>query len=120
MIETAGIDTWVPFEVHEDGTVTRAPGLYGPESVEGRDDNDYSDLVPWVPVSGFSGQHGYRGPVMHDSEYLGGGMLEYMLETPGVYVCAPVWWDSDDRDPYTGELEPYYEGWMLLRYEGGK
>src|SRR5690606_30399812 len=44
----------------------------------------------WEPVSGYSSQHGYRGPIMHTSETLGGGMAQEVIDTPGVYVLVPV------------------------------
>lgn len=98
------LDHWSPWRVHPDGTATQARVLHYPETVQGQEDDDYSELAPWRPVTGYSNQHRYSGPVMHNSEQLGGGMLTDTLETTGTYVCAPVQWED-------GELE----GWMLLR-----
>lgn len=76
----------------------------------------------WEPVTGYSGQHGYSGPVMHTSEFLGCRMAEDVLEDAGgiycltVVECLPEWGATDEeRDEVRGS-EP--AGWMLLRYIG--
>lgn len=79
--------------VHDDGSVTDAEGVYAPELYG---DELMSDQ--WSLLDGFSGQHGYSGPLMHQSEYIGGGMERYILENPGTYV-ALVSVDPDGDDP---------------------
>lgn len=37
------------------------------------------DAPGWLPVDGYSGQHGYDGPIMHPSELLGGGIARDLL-----------------------------------------
>jgi hypothetical protein len=69
------------------------------------------DGTGWAPVSGFSGQYGYRGPVMHASEQLGGGMADWVIENPGTYVVVAVECLSEEGGDE--DLEP--AGWMLLR-----
>jgi len=96
-----------PFRVTEDGTIADdVTGIYAPdvldETVEG----------PWEPVTGYSGQDRYSGPVMHNSEYLGGGMLRDMLAEPGIYVQVLCYWSEEDDS----EEGPEIEGWMLLKY----
>ena len=97
-----------PFEVTPSGEViTRVGGVYAPEVwyVEGEREPDVMGSG-WEFVDGYSGQHGYSGPVMHVSEFLGGRMAEDVLDTPGVYVVCAVE-DLDDPDNPAG--------WVLLR-----
>lgn len=134
---THKVDFDSPFRVNEDGTISRGIGIYAPEQIMGDeiDDKDRKKLVydfpgypQWELISGFSGQDSYAGPVMHNSEYLGGGMAEYVLENPGVYCLLAVSWDpEEDQDaPLCGECErhhcasescpeDYIEGWVLAR-----
>jgi hypothetical protein len=50
-------------------------------------------------LDGFSGQYGYSGPIMHPSEFIGGGMERHIRETPGLYVAVVVTdLDVDDGD----------------------
>lgn len=44
----------------------------------------------WSVMNGYSGQSGYAGPDMHQSEYIGGGMARDILATPGLYVALEV------------------------------
>jgi hypothetical protein len=104
-----------PFRVNDwghdgfpDGSVTDdLPGVYAPSVYwyEG-DSQEYIDGSGWEPVNGYSGQDRYSGPVMHASEFLGGGMAKEVLSTPGIYVVTTVE-DPDDPDNPAG--------WMLLR-----
>jgi hypothetical protein len=105
-----------PFRVMPDGSVDNSlPNVYAPsvygygdadgqvterETIDGRED--------WEFVDGFSGQYGYSGPVMHPSEFLGGGMARYVLETPGIYCVVGVY-DMNDDD---GDTALY--GWALV------
>lgn len=106
-----------PFLVHDDGKhISREDSVYGPELLIGNDiQEDKKKLtVPfpgypqWELVSGFSGQDSYPGPVMHDSEFLGGGMARWVMENPGIYVMTSVMWD-DESDPGL----PMIQGWAL-------
>lgn len=85
-------------EVHEDGTITDRNDIYAPELYDG-------ELVDesWSLLNGFSGQDRYAGPIMHQSEFIGGGMERYIRETPGIYV-ALVDYSLDDSEP---------EGWAV-------
>jgi len=62
----------------------------------------------WRAVSGYSGQHGYSGPIMHVSEFLGGGMAEAIVQDGGTYVVVEVR-DEDGTYPEGDAI-----GWMLL------
>lgn len=86
--------------VHEDGTVMEEPNTYAPELHDGELEGN-----GWTLLDGYSGQYGYSGPIMHDSEYIGGGMADDILSTPGVYV-ALVDYPLDDSEP---------EGWAVAR-----
>ena len=95
-----------PFRVTGEGTIADdVRGIYAPDVL------DESFEGPWEPVTGYSGQDRYSGPVMHNSEYLGGAMLRDMLEQPGIYVQVPCYWTEEDET----DEGPTIEGWMLLR-----
>ena len=78
--------------VAEDGTITepRDIHVYADLNVakDGTDEFDLSD--GWELLKGFTGQYGYNGPVMHSSEYVGGGLERHIKETPGYYVSLVV------------------------------
>jgi hypothetical protein len=95
--------------VHADGTVSDGPdGLY----FELYDD-ELSAPDGWELMNGYSGQYGYSGPVMHNSEFIGGGMARDILAAPGLYVALVSYYspepDDDDGEPM---LE---EGWAIAR-----
>jgi hypothetical protein len=87
--------------------------IYAPEVFlwEGGDISVSGDSR-WSPVTGFSSQYGYTGPVMHASEHIGGGMAQHIVNTPGIYAAVVV--DVFDAD-YEQADEP--AGWMLLHME---
>lgn len=68
--------------VHADGTVTDA-AEYAPELYDGRLSGDSR----WSLMTGYTGQYGYRGPIMHPSEFICGSMADDILSTPGLYVA---------------------------------
>lgn len=92
-------------EVLEDGTV-RDAGIYGPESVHVCVDDEGYVMMPetfvglegWRLLTGFTGQYGYAGPIMHPSEYIGGGLERHILENPGYHVAVVVYDDSPDSE----------------------
>lgn len=95
--------------------VPYAPELYHDET------NDY-DVGPWSLMTGYTGQYGYRGPIMHASEFIGGGMARDIRATPGLYVAVVCNVDScedcvtEDGDEIPdpecrGEHEP--AGWAV-------
>ena len=83
-------------QVHPDGTITDSPLSAG--SVDAYfdlnvtpDGTDEFTMSPgWTLLSGFTGQYSYNGPVMHPSEFIGGGLERHILETPGLYVALEV------------------------------
>ncbi len=89
-------------EITDDGKIViDGPfGLYAPECYVYTDANDQIQIDmddSWSLVNGFSGQYCYSGPIMHPSEFIGGGMERHILENPGYYVSVIVT-DLDDPD----------------------
>lgn len=97
-----------PIVIGEDGTVTDGPtSLYAPDLFDGELDSD-----KWEMMNGYSGQDSYAGPVMHDSEFIGGGMARDILGTPGTYVAVVGCWSPDEDDE---DDEYAIEGWAVAR-----
>lgn len=98
-----------PVRVNPDGTLTETDDR-APESFASDGSDDETDIIEpakragWDVLTGYSGQHTYNGPVMHASEYIGGGLARDILAEPGVYAVATV-------DDYDGESF----GWLVLR-----
>jgi hypothetical protein len=109
--------------VHADGTVTDGPSnLYAPSLYDEELDSD-----DWELLTGYTGQYSYNGPIMHNSEFIGGGLERDILAEPGIYVSLVAHWTfnhdcpfPDDCDgiegkrPFTIEIE----GWAIARYVG--
>lgn len=64
----------------------------------------------WSLMDGYSGQDRYSGPVMHESEFIGGGMEQDIISTPGLYVAVVVM----DLDNATEDETPD-AGWAVAR-----
>jgi hypothetical protein len=84
-------------QVHPDGTITDAQSVDAPDLYDG-ELHYRPDRPPWTLMKGYSGQHGYAGPLMHQSEYIGGGLARDILAQPGYYV-AVINRNSDDEEP---------------------
>jgi len=78
--------------VAEDGTITepRDIHIYAELDVMPNGEDDFSISEGWELLKGFTGQYGYNGPVMHPSEFIGGGLERHIRETPGYYVTLVV------------------------------
>jgi hypothetical protein len=94
-----------PITVHADGTVSDGPaGIYAPEALHDGpadvllDGEPWRESSEWELLTGYTGQHGYRGAVLHASEYIGGGLARDILATPGVYVAVAVESEPTDDD----------------------
>jgi hypothetical protein len=91
-------------EVKPDGSVVDGPrGLYAPDLYDG-------ELPPesgWTLLDGYSGQDHYRGPIMHNSEFIGGRMERDILSQPGYYVALVCHWLD------TPEGDDDIEGWAV-------
>jgi hypothetical protein len=97
--------------VGPDGTITgKVPGVHAPELLMSTDDDgqildeherDYIGQAKrqgWELLSGWTGQSGYSGVVMHASEYVGGRLEDHIRETPGLYAVISVETDDDSED----------------------
>lgn len=95
-----------PFAVNSDGTATVINSDFAP-TVWSDDDSDIViDSSDWSALTGYTGQHGYNGAVMHSSEYFGGKLYEDVMTTPGTYAIVEVR-DIEDEDDLVG--------WCVLR-----
>jgi hypothetical protein len=92
-----------------DGTVSELADVYLPEILYATDD-DVTGQLPdgWDLLTGYTGQSGYRGPVMHSSEFIGGGLARDILARPGDYVAVVV-----DADVTDDDSEPVNVGWAV-------
>ena len=112
---------------HGDGTVSDVNpyvSLWGPDVyVCEQEDGTWTEDVegdPWTLLTGFSGQYGYDGPMMHASEYIGGGLARHILETPGFYTAVvgihvPLddgYWFNED-----GGLDDELDSWAVAYTE---
>lgn len=112
--------------VHEDGSITH-PDVYAPEvymdatwdehgdaHTSDQDDRDmitYLKTQGWDVLTGWTGQYSYNGPVMHESEFIGGRLEEHIRETPGMYVRLAV-----EITPPGEDSESEYIGWIVARH----
>lgn len=114
------------FQITEGGVLDGPAGIYAPESVENDSEHDILvDGVPkrgltstgWQALEGYTGQYGYDGAVMHDSEFIGGHLANDMIEMSATYEAegTPLLWTkvlaSYEEE---GEDEIQYEGWVIL------
>lgn len=85
--------------VMPDGTVRDADsGCYAPELYcDDQGNNELSD-DRWQLMSGYTGQYGYDGPIMHASEFIGGQLERDILATPGLYVAIVCYSDNEDGE----------------------
>lgn len=102
VIDAGVTGVWAP-EIHvgtdEDGQITDADERQMIEDAEAQG---------WTLLTGWTGQYSYNGPIMHASEYIGGGLETHIRETPGLY-CAVVVETDDDRDDAAGWAVAYRE-----------
>jgi hypothetical protein len=111
----ANADFDTPFTVGRSGAVHLNQGTTTPVPTVTHDDEDdiLLDGAPhklsdtWEVFSiGYTGQYSYNGGVMHASEYMGGRLLDDILDTPGTYVIVAVEVDDDPDHP---------AGWTVLK-----
>lgn len=111
------IETYLPNHYAPSVTlyVDRDSQGVGPEEIDSDD---------WEPVTGYSGQHGYSGPVMHVSETLSAGMArDVVADTGAIYVvtsveCRPDWEPVAEEYDDMLDMQDNPAGWMLLKYTG--
>lgn len=102
------MDFWVGIEVKADRTIvqgveTPSMELYMYKGDDGTWYNSFDLPEGWALMTGYSGQQDYSGPVMHPSEFVGGGMERDILATPGVYVCLVVECDCGYTEEFCTE-----------------
>lgn len=85
---------------------------------------EYLKSQGWEVLSGYSGQHGYSGPIMHTSEFIGGALEERIREEPGFWVALTVEIHPSENDPEhednDGSGESEYVGWIVARKIGSE
>lgn len=103
-----------PFTIR-DGAVLDVPGVWAPTaSSSENEDGVWSeaelDSTDWTLVShGWTGQFGYSGPVMHNSEFIGEGIAERLAELAEDYHAFAVL--AVDCEALDGERE--LDGWVV-------
>lgn len=115
--------------VHANGTVSDAPypGVWPPEMHVSVDCNGQSHDEPegqedlWALQTGWTGQFGYSGALMHSSEYVGGGLAEHILDSPGLWCAVVVSVLDCGCDPEKVEdghegLSDEPAGWALVHW----
>ena len=70
----------------------------------------YIESNKWEALTGYTGQHGYNGAVLHASETLSAGLAEDVLADVGGIYAVTVVEDMDDPE--------YPAGWCVLKYVG--
>lgn len=105
-------------QVHGNGTITEPRDVYcyAELNVSTTGEDQFSLSAGWTLLTGFTGQHGYRGPVMHASEFIGGGLEQHILQTPGYYVVLVVngycdYEETDCSEDSGCDCEP--AGWAI-------
>ena len=111
-VDAAGNVTDSPEDVYCEGWVQSV--LTDPETDLWEDEFNLPE--GWQLMTGYTGQYGYNGPVMHSSEFIGGGMARDILETPGDYVALVVESDCGYTQEHCSEetgcnCEP--AGWVV-------
>lgn len=96
--------------VREDGRVVDVPDVCAP-SLYWIGDGHELDGTGWTLLNGYSGQYRYAGPIMHESEYIGGRMARDIASTPGVYVALVCYSGDGHAD------EDDVAGWAVARLD---
>lgn len=108
----------VPFRIYPLGTFEgHVSGVYAPSVWHSYTEDIEIDSDAWEPLTGYTGQHGYRGACMHASEDFGPGMVADMWEAardagqPVTFVTVVIECYPTDDDP-----DPEPAGWAILRH----
>lgn len=96
-------------EVLDDGTFRRYEGkVQTPKVILSTDDDgqilkehdaamvQHIESQGWYVEMGWTRQYSYSGPLMHTSEFVGGSLMEHILETPGLWCALPVDIESEE------------------------
>lgn len=103
-----------PFTLDSAGNPSDAPGVHAPYVWHDDElDVDGYDPCEWEPITGLTGQYGYRGAVMHASEYVGCGVVDRLLwecqDDPRTFVMVVVEVLPTDDDDM-----PEPAGWAIM------
>lgn len=118
-----GLDT-LPVRIGPDGMTSERRDVSVPDSelyvnadLDGQVPNsEDSDLMArlrargWDVLTGWTGQYSYNGPLMHSSEYVGGGLARHILANPGTYAAAVVECVNPD-----GSRDETPAGWIVVQ-----
>lgn len=96
----------VPFRILPDGP-ERVSDVFAPEVYHSETDDIEIQGDGWRAITGFTSQHGYRGAVMHRSEFIGSGIARCLVEDfdPETIFVVVVVEVHDEESP---------AGWALL------
>jgi len=109
----------------------RAIDVCVPEVLDAEPNSIDIDGYPeWELITeGLTGQYGYSGPWLHDSEQMEGAVIDRVLEFArenggGLYVAiygshTQECWDGCDLDICELEHEPMIEGWAIAHMTNG-
>lgn len=101
-----------PVEVKDNGRVLPRHDLYAPDLLDEQISSDEWEFFS----TGYTGQYGYNGPIMHNSEFIGGRLETDILSNPGIYVVVAAYWSPDETEPpYADNAESEIEGWAVLK-----
>jgi hypothetical protein len=102
-----------PIRVHDDGSISDIENFYAPDMHDGEIESN----TGWRLITGWSGQYSYSGPVMHNSEYIGGALAKHILSTPGIWVAVVCTWLAGEcscyADGYNSCETDVTDGWGL-------
>lgn len=86
--------------------------MIGSDARDGIDVLVDTELGGWMPLQGHCGAYGESSQsfIQHPSEFIGGGLEDRIVSTPGYYVAVMV-----DGDSPGGDSEPI--GWTVLHRE---
>jgi hypothetical protein len=117
--------------INADGEVEDVKGVYAPDVFVQLADDDYGSILKdaedemvreverqgWELMTGYSGQYGYHGPIMHVSEYVGGGLERDIRETPGLYVVVAVtgMYATEEQEEQEERNGGHPIGWVIAR-----
>ena len=103
------VDFDAPFIVDDSGNVLTDRFMWQEPDVMLDDDGDIDVSDGWETLTGYTGQYGYAGAIMHPSETLSGALARDILSTPGTYCVVEVR-DADGDYP---DGDPI--GWAVCR-----
>lgn len=112
-------------DVHAPEVVIDYDGPFAEAQISKQHDADMVEYLReqgWEVLSGYSGQHGYSGPVMHQSEFIGGGLEGRIRKEPGYWVALTVEIHPKEDDPEydDGNGESESVGWIVARKIGSE